>query len=79
MLLCSLIKAGVLVSSAGENSPHDSFWDGEGPRVEIILKCRETTAVCCYPNVILFNIVPVMFYFGHVLILHTSFKQIIYL
>jgi len=25
----------VLVRCAGENSPHDSFGDGEGPRVEI--------------------------------------------
>jgi len=29
------MKAGVLVRCAGENSPHDSFGDGEGPRVEI--------------------------------------------
>lgn len=79
MRLCSLIKAGVLVSCAGENSPHDSFWDGEGPRVKIILKCRETTAVCRYPNVILFNIVPVILNFGHVLILYTSSNQIIHL
>lgn len=36
MVLYSVMIAGVLVSCAGESSPHDSFGDGEGPRENIV-------------------------------------------